>query len=94
MRHLQRLAPLLLLSPLLSDAAAQAARLTVAKAKPSRQRWTIEDAMGGTIELLGPWTTRMHKEKTECEAQMSAEGEPALTHQGDRFTLAKKKAAQ
>src|SRR5262245_44424556 len=63
-------------------------RLQVVKARPDKGLWTIEDAMGGRAELLGPWVSRMHKGKMECEAQLAAEGEPTLTRQGIRFTLA------
>lgn len=65
-------------------------RLRIAKAKPAKSLWTIEDAMGGKAELQGPWLSRMHKGKMECEAQLAAEGEPVLARNKDRYTLAQK----
>lgn len=62
--------------------------LRVAKAKPAKNRWTIEDKMGGKLDLEGPWASRMHKEKMECEAQLEKEGEPAVSHEGGRYILA------
>lgn len=63
------------------------AMLRVMKAKPDKKRWTIEDRMGGQIELLGSWLPRMHKGKMECEAQLGSEGEPAMEREENQFTL-------
>ena len=63
------------------------AMLRVMKAQPKKNRWVIEDRMGGEVELIGPWLARMHKGKIECEAQLGAEGEPNLGRDGNRFTL-------
>jgi hypothetical protein len=64
-------------------------KLLVVKAKPKKQIWTIDDPMGGTLEISGAWTVRMHRGKTECEAQLSVEGEPAMGRDQNRFTLVK-----
>jgi len=60
------------------------------KSKPAKERWAIEDSMGGKAELRGAWLSRMHKDKMECEAQLATEGEPALERSGDTFILSKK----
>lgn len=64
-------------------------KLLIVKANPKKQRWTIDDPMGGTLEISGAWTARMHRAKMECEAQLSVEGEPAMGRDRNRFTLVK-----
>lgn len=64
-------------------------KLLVVKAKPKKLIWTIDEPMGGTLELSGAWTARMHRGKIECEAQLSVDGEPAMGRDQNRFTLVK-----
>jgi hypothetical protein len=63
--------------------------LVMKNANPERSRWAVVYPMlGNRIWLEGPWVSRIHRTKQECQSQMRAEGEPAVTRSGDTFKLA------
>lgn len=64
------------------------AKLEIVKAKPKKSKWVTKDPVGGSEKLEGAWLSRMHKTKAECEAQISAEGEPSVVRSGSKFKLA------
>jgi len=61
--------------------------LVIAKANSKKSRWATKDPLGGTQQLEGAWTARMHKTKSECEAQLSSDGEPSVTRSGNSFKI-------
>ena len=63
------------------------AALLITKANPKKLRWTTKDPMGGTEELEGPWLPRMHKAKSECQAQHTTDGEPIVLRDRDAFKM-------
>src|SRR5262249_36585956 len=64
------------------------AALVVTKAASKKSEWVTKDPVGGTETLRGAWLGRMHKAKTDCEAQHAKDGDPNFTQSGSTFTLA------
>ncbi len=63
------------------------AEVEIVKATPQKNLWIMKDPLNGKESLEGTWLVRMHKSKSECEAQLSAEGEPVVARSGTTFTI-------
>jgi len=63
------------------------AALLVSKSNPKKSKWVTKDPVGGVETLEGAWLSRMHKSKSECEAQHAKEGDPKVTQSGSTFKL-------
>ena len=63
------------------------AEVEIVKAAPQKNVWIIRDPLNGNEHLEGAWLVRMHKSKSECEAQLSVEKEPAVVRSGATFTI-------
>jgi hypothetical protein len=63
------------------------AEVEIVKATPQKNQWTMRDPLNGKESLVGAWLVRMHKSKSECEAQLSAQGEPVVERSGTTFTI-------
>ena len=63
------------------------AEVVIVKANPKKSLWVTKDPVGGTEQLEGAWTPRMHKSKSECEAQFSSDGEPSVSRSGNTFKI-------
>jgi hypothetical protein len=63
------------------------AKVEVVKADVKKSRWVTRDPIGGTERLEGAWLPRMHKTKAECDAQLSADGEPSVERSGETFKI-------
>lgn len=61
--------------------------LIVEEADAKQARWTVKHALLGAFQLEGPWAPRMHKSKSDCDSQVSAEGEPKLKRSGRKFKI-------
>ena len=61
--------------------------LMITKADSKKRVWVAKDPLGGTEKLSGGWLTRMHSEKSDCEAQHSKAGEPNVTRSGATFKI-------
>ena len=63
------------------------AKVEMVKTNPKKLLWVTKDPVGATEQLEGAWLPRMHKSKSECEAQFSAEGEPNVVRSGAKFKI-------
>ncbi len=63
------------------------AALVITKATSKKLAWVVKDPVGGTEKLEGAWLPLMHREKAECEAQHSKQGEPSVTRSGSTFKI-------
>ncbi len=63
------------------------AKVEIVKEDAKKSRWVTKDPIGGTERLEGAWLPRMHKTKAECEAQLSADGEPGVERSGETFKI-------
>lgn len=63
------------------------AGLVITKSNPKKASWSTKDPVGGGEKLEGAWLPRIHKSKSECEAQYEKEGEPQVSRSGATFTI-------